>query len=344
MINAIINEIHLRHKFLKNDALESIYFGGGTPSVLTKVEISAIMSAIKSNFDTDHVKEVTFETNPDDISKGYLEDLLDCGINRLSVGIQSFNEDDLTYMNRSHTANQSHKALLDIQSAGFKDFSVDLIYGGHTTTNVIWEENIQYVLNYNPTHISAYCMTIEPNTAFGHWNKKGTLTPIDEDKSNLQFDTLIELLKDNSFIHYEISNFAIKGHEALHNSNYWLGSKYIGIGPSAHSYDTFDRSWNIANNAQYMKSLSQDVLPLTIEKLTKANRFNEYLMTSLRTIWGTGLNKIKSKFGVDIYNHAVNVVNNDTQDWYAITDEKIILTSYGKRFADRAAAQLFIDE
>lgn len=343
MLKSILREIELRKDFFDNNILDSIYFGGGTPSVLTVREIKQIIDLIKIHYRLKPDCEITFEVNPDDIIPTYLDGLLEQGVNRLSVGIQSFFQKDLEYMNRSHTADQSRLALEYIKKAGFRDFSLDLIYGGHTTSNEMWEQNVESALHFAPNHLSAYCMTIEPKTVFGSWNKKGKLEDINEEKANQQFEYLTRKLKEAGYIHYEISNFALPDHLALHNSNYWKGKPYLGIGPSAHSYLNEVRTWNIANNATYMDMLELEKLPLTEEKLSLSDRYNEHIMTRLRTIWGVDLNELKSSFGEIIYTETLSKTKDkEVKDFITIDNGVITLTQEGKIFADAVAAHFFM--
>ncbi len=344
MIESLLKEIKLRQNYLIDKNLQSIYFGGGTPSLLSATEISTILEEIAKYFHFDTSTEITLEANPDDMSIKYLHTIKEAGINRLSVGVQSFDQDDLAYMNRAHNSLEATAALDAAKESGFTDFSIDLIYGAHTTTNEVWLANIEKAISYNPTHISSYCMTIEDGTAFGSWSKSGKLTPIDEEKANMQYGILQSVLKDNRYIHYEISNFAKEDHFAKHNSNYWKGKHYLGIGPAAHSFNTVSRSWNIANNAKYIASINQAILPLETELLTKNEQFNEYVMTGIRTIWGVDLEEIQRYFGIAYLEHIKKSLEST---WYKgklnINDHKITLTTQGKNFADQIASNLFYE-
>ena len=343
LLHALHKEIVIRNQFLKEKSLETIYFGGGTPSVLNVLEIENLLAKISAHFSIQKEAEITFEVNPDDVNPVYLEGLLNQGVNRLSVGIQSFHEEDLTYMNRSHSAEQAIQALKDINKAGFKDFSLDLIYGGHTTTNPMWKENIELALSFKPNHISAYCMTIESNTVFGAWNKTGKLTSIDDEKASEQFTILTEALKEKGYEHYEISNFALPGRYAVHNTNYWMGKPYLGIGPSAHSYKNNKRTWNISNNAKYMSSIENNELPFSEEVLTLADRYNEYIMTRLRTMWGIDLNYLKDSFGEDIYTTTLNKsMDKNIKNLITSKGDCIKLSEDGKMFADAVASHFFV--
>lgn len=343
MLSCILKEVELRKDFFDENILDSIYFGGGTPSVLEISEIKELVNIIKLYYRLKPDCEITFEVNPDDIFPAYLEGLLEQGVNRLSIGIQSFFQKDLEYMNRSHTADQNRDALENIQKAGFRDFSLDLIYGGHTTTNKMWEQNIETALSYTPNHISAYCMTIEPKTVFGSWNKIDKLEDINEEKANEQFNYLTKRLNDAGYIHYEISNFALQGHLATHNSNYWKRKPYLGLGPSAHSFLKEERTWNIANNGIYMNMLEHNKLPITEEKLSFLDQYNEYIMTGLRTIWGIDLNDLKNTFGEMLYAETLLKTKDKViKDFITFNDQIITLSKEGKMFADTVAAHFFV--
>lgn len=344
MIDAIIKEIDLRHTYLDDRMLKSIYFGGGTPSLLSGDEVRLIISKVKEYYTINSQTEITLEANPDDISSPYLDELLTNGVNRLSIGIQSFQQEDLTYMNRAHNAVEASAALRLAKQAGFNDFSIDLIYGGHTTSDQMWIDNIEKTIIHDPNHISAYCMTIEDGTAFGSWSKLGKIASLDDEKSNRQYEALQSHLANNGYLHYEISNFAKEGHLAVHNSNYWRGNHYLGIGPAAHSYNTVTRSWNVAHNAKYMQAIKDGIPPQKIEHLSIADQYNEYVMTSIRTSWGIDSDKIKETFG-DVFNTHFNGQIKDSWllDKIIIEDNSIKLTSTGKNFADDIAARLFYE-
>jgi len=303
LLDAMKNELLMRKQELKKP-LQSIYFGGGTPSVLSTVEIEEFIDLIKSNFILDTEVEITLEANPDDLTKEKVEELANSSINRLSVGIQSFRDADLQLMNRAHNANEAEESL-ELISKNFELFTLDLIYGIPGLTNEDWERNIRKALSYNPKHISAYALTVEEKTALEYQIRKKKVAPIDENLAQEQFFILKSILEEEGFEHYEISNFAKDGSYAINNTAYWKGEPYLGIGPSAHSFDQKNRSWNISNNAKYIKSIRQGVLPLEQEQLSVWESYNEYVMTGLRTMWGIRLEELKSKFSEELFNYFI---------------------------------------
>lgn len=297
LCEAISKELILRCQELEGQTIESIYIGGGTPSLLTPAELDLIFNTLSQEFDLSHMIEFTLEANPDDVTDAFLSYLKTTKVNRLSIGIQSFLEKDLRWMKRAHTLDQAKKALDLAKRHGFNAFNLDLMYGLPNLSKEEWISNIQTALSYQPNHISAYCLTVEPKTAMAHAIEKGKMSAMVEEDAAVQFDLLRMMLKEAGYVHYEISNFAKPGKLALHNTNYWKGENYLGIGPSAHSFNGSQRSWNVSNNQQYLKSINNKQLPLTIEQLTTSNQFNEYVMTALRTIWGINLNILEQKFG-----------------------------------------------
>ena len=303
LLDAMKRELLMRNQELKIP-LQSIYFGGGTPSVLSTVEIEELIDLIKSNFILDTEVEITLEANPDDLTKEKVEELANSSINRLSVGIQSFRDADLQLMNRAHNANEAEESL-ELISKNFELFTLDLIYGIPGLTNEDWERNIRKALSYNPKHISAYALTVEEKTALEYQIRKKKVAPIDENLAQEQFFILKSILEEEGFEHYEISNFAKDGSYAINNTAYWKGEPYLGIGPSAHSFDQKNRSWNISNNAKYIKSIRQGVLPLEQEQLSVWESYNEYVMTGLRTMWGIRLEELKSKFSEELFNYFI---------------------------------------
>jgi oxygen-independent coproporphyrinogen III oxidase len=344
MISAICKEIELRKNFLKDKALDSVYFGGGTPSLLEWQDLERIFEKIASVYTIKHDAEITLEANPDDINLQTLGHYRKAGINRLSLGIQSFFDEDLKWMNRAHSAFEAHNSILLAQDAGYDNITIDLIYGSPTTTDDMWLTNIEKTLKLDIPHISAYCLTVEENTALHHFIAKKKITPPEPEKAVSQFDVLIHILQKSGFLHYEISNFGKSGYEAVHNSNYWKGHQYIGIGPSAHSYDGNTRSWNISHNKKYIDALASDDFNPETEYLSLAMKYNEYVMTSLRTMWGINLNEITS-FGKDIESFFLSEAER------AIAKEMIIfennyykLTRKGKHFADQVAMEMFFIE
>jgi oxygen-independent coproporphyrinogen III oxidase len=297
MVRALVSELRLRAGYLQEKSISSIYFGGGTPSLLEIADIMAVFYEIQRHFHIEPDAEITLEANPDDLDLDKLIALhAETPINRLSIGVQSFHDEDLRWMNRAHGADQAHKCIRAAQKVGFDNLSVDLIYGSPSTSNEIWVDNLRVLLDYDVPHLSSYCLTVEEGTALGNFVKKGKQAPVDEIKAEWQFQYLIDTLVAAGIEQYEISNFAKKGFEARHNSSYWTGEPYLGIGPSAHSFDGYSRQWNIANNALYIQTIQAGKPLFERELLSNAQRYNEYIMTGLRTAWGVEKQKI-ARFG-----------------------------------------------
>lgn len=301
LVDALIAEIELRKNEVDNLQLTSIYLGGGSPSILPDVLLQKLFDKIQHTFTITSGAEITIEANPDDVSTEKLSFIKQTPVNRFSMGVQSFFDEDLKWMNRAHNANQSDRSIKLIQDAGFDKISIDLIYGGPTLTHQHWQKNLEIVNALQLNHVSAYCLTSEPGTALQHQINAGKQLPLDEDKAAIQFDMMIDYLEGNAFEQYEISNFARNRQYAKHNTSYWQNKPYVGIGPSAHSFNGTQRSWNVANNQNYIRSIVEGKLPQEIEVLTIENRINEYLMTSLRTMWGCNWRYIKQTFGDNIY-------------------------------------------
>lgn len=340
MVEALCKEIHLRKKELGNESIETIYFGGGTPSILEHTLIGKIFTVLKREFDLSTCKEITLEANPDDISAEKVQFWKSLGINRLSIGVQSFDEFDLKWMNRAHNATESLNSIRIAQEYGIPNLTIDLIYGLPEMSLERWEKQIRKAISLGVQHLSCYCLTVEEKTALYQKVKKQELIPADQDMQNVQFDLLMQIMHENGFIHYEISNFGKPNFIALHNSNYWNGHKYIGIGPSAHSFDGKNRSWNIRSNHIYMNQIKEGKLPHQIETLTDQNRFNELLMTGLRTIWGVDLQQLASIL-------PLKTSFQDQKDkfiqkgWMIESENKLTLTNAGQHFADAIASDLF---
>ncbi|MEM6318100.1 MAG: radical SAM family heme chaperone HemW [Bacteroidota bacterium] len=292
MVETILQELVERKDYLAGQTLQSIYFGGGTPSLLSVEELNRIFTTIQKNYTVAVDAEITLEANPDDLTKEKLTAFQQTLINRFSIGIQSFFAEDLQLMNRAHNVEEAKKCIEDAQAAGFHNLTIDLIYGSPTTSDERWEANIATALAFDIPHISCYCLTVEPNTALAHFVEKGKVQPVDEEKAARQFEILIATLTAAGYEHYEISNFAKPNWHARHNSNYWLGAHYLGIGPSAHSFNGTSRQWNVANNAKYIKAMQSNRPFFEKETLTKVQQYNEYILTALRTKWGCSLKKI----------------------------------------------------
>ncbi|MGN8057867.1 radical SAM family heme chaperone HemW [Pedobacter sp. 22163] len=342
MVDAICKEIKMKKDRISGQ-VGSIYFGGGTPSILSQAALQKIFDAINHTFSVDANAEITIETNPDDLTAQKLKELKQLPVNRFSVGIQSFYDEDLTWMNRAHQAQEAEDCIRRSQDAGFENLTLDLIYGYPLLTDQKWLRNIQKAIELEVPHISAYALTVEPRTALAHAIKSKKQAPVNDNQSAAQFVILMDKLIDAGFEHYEISNFAKPNHYAVHNTNYWKGVDYIGIGPSAHGFNGQNRYMNPANNALYMETLGHNKLPEIVEELSLNDRFNEYVMTSLRTMWGTDLQKINTDFGKDFLTETKhNLKNFEDKDWLLINGDKICLSQNGKLFADYIASELFI--
>ena len=339
MVDAILKEIDLQKKYLQDEPIETIYFGGGTPSLLNQKDLDLILKKINQIHSVSSDPEITLEANPDDLTNEKLKELADSPVNRLSIGIQSFSEADLKFMNRAHNAREAFDCIENAKKVGFENMTIDLIYGTPTMSDEDWEENMNRTFAFEIPHLSCYCLTVEPNTALDHFVKNKKAPPVDEDRAARQFERLIERTKSKGFDHYEISNFAKKGSYSRHNSAYWLGVKYLGIGPSAHSFDGESRQWNVANNSKYISSLSEGNLLFQKEELSPEIRYNEYVMTALRTIWGVDLEKIP----VDFQAHFLKSIQPFLKNKTAKREENIFtLTEKGKFLADGIAAEVFI--
>ena len=342
LISCMQKELVLRKNELQNETIETIYFGGGTPSLLTTKEIQSILKTIQTNFSVIDNPEITLEANPDDLSESVILELANSSINRLSIGVQSFFEEDLKLMNRAHNAKEAKKCL-SMATRHFDNITVDLIYGIPNMTNEHWKENLQTLFDFGINHISSYALTVEPKTALDSFIKQGKYPNVNEKVAAAHFEILVEETQKQGFVHYEISNFGKPTYFSKHNTSYWQGKKYIGIGPSAHSYNQTHRSWNIANNAKYIKSLQQNTLPNEIEELSKNDQFNEYIMTGLRTIWGVSLVKIEKDFGEKYYNYLKSESKKYVQqNLLYIENQALKTTSKGKFLADGLASELFI--
>ena len=343
MIQALRSEVIMQKDFLENQIIETIYFGGGTPSLLSADELHFLISEINNYFEVLSSAEITLEANPDDLNPQKVRELKQTAINRFSIGIQSFYEEDLLWMNRAHNSQEAESSIKRVQDAGFENITVDLIYGFPLLTNEKWLSNINRILDFKVPHISAYSMTVEPATALASFINKGKQQPMNESQSAEQFILLMKHLQHAGFEQYEISNFARPGRLSKHNSNYWKGISYLGIGPSAHSYNGKNRSWNVSNNARYIRSIENREIPAETEVLTITNKVNEYIMTSLRTIWGMDLDFITARFGSDYYKLVENNLQIINKDWFIKDESKILLTQEGKLYADRIASELFVD-
>ena len=342
-LEALEKEIRIRKNYLNsNEKIESIYFGGGTPSLLSEQELQQIFDVIFKNYEVDSAAEITLESNPEDLTKEKIKALKSTPVNRFSIGIQSFFEEDLKFMNRAHTAARAETAVKASQDAGFENITIDLIYGTPTLTNENWKINLQKAFELQVKHISAYCLTVEEKTALHKFIASGKVKNVDEEKSAAHFEILLKAMQHNHFIQYEISNFCKENFYSRHNSNYWKRKKYIGFGPSAHSYDGSSRQWNVRNNALYIQSLEGGKLNFEKEILTPAQNYNEYIMTSMRTMWGADLCVIEKDFGKELLRYCKQeakpyLVSKHIEE----KENKFYLTEKGKLIADKIASDLF---
>ncbi len=343
MITAIKKEIFLRKDELHNKNLNSLYFGGGTPSILSGDEIKSMIDEVLKYFNFNSDIEITLEANPDDLDKNFLKQLSDSPINRLSIGTQSFFDEDLRLMNRAHNASDAEGSIKRAQDFGFENLSIDLIYGSPTSNLEIWKQNLNKTIALEVPHISSYALTVEPKTVLEKWIANGKVSYPKEDEQNREFYYMIDFLKDHDFEHYEISNFAKKGFHSRHNSAYWKYNEYLGIGPSAHSYNGFDqRSWNVANNQQYIKKLNSNLLAKETEILSSKDQFNEMIMIGLRTIWGVDLESLKNKFKEEILDQFHKEIQQKLADGILIKENNHLKIPEKHWFmADGIASDLF---
>lgn len=343
MIAALIHEIHLRKNEI-NEPVETIYFGGGTPSVLSNDEIDQILAPIFTLFDVIDEPEITLEANPDDLSVERIQQLASSKINRLSIGVQSFYDEDLQLMNRAHNANEAWDSLVEATKY-FDNISIDLIYGIPNLSMDKWKANVQKALDLGINHISSYALTVEPKTALATLVKNGKIPTPDDGEAHEHFLVLVEMLENAGFVHYELSNFGKPDYFSKNNSAYWLGKKYLGIGPSAHSFDGTHRSWNIAKNSIYINKIQENILPREVEELTVQDRYNEYVMTGLRTIWGVSIERIETEFGTDFKNYLLKEAQYYIdQEQLQLTNNILKTTIKGKFFCDGIASELFCVE
>jgi len=342
-VSALLKEIKLQKEYLHDEIISTIYFGGGTPSQLNISELKQIIQEIFQHYNISDKVEITLEANPDDLTEEKLFELSKAAFNRLSIGIQSFQETDLQYLNRSHSANQAIHAIKTAQKHQFSNLSIDLIYGIPTLSNESWIENIQTAIDLGIPHISAYCLTVETGTALDIFIRKGKMPAIDEEKASQQFEILMDILSKNNYIHYEISNFCKQGYVSQHNSNYWKQQKYLGLGPSAHSYNFISRQWNISNISNYIDSIEKTLIPFEGETLSLIQQYDEYILTSLRTIWGIDEFEILNKYGKKYYDYFKQQIETYIQKaWVERNGNIYTLTKQGKYFADGIASELFI--
>ena len=341
MVLAIAKEIQMRKNEYENEIIETIYFGGGTPSVLTLAEINFLIAAVYANYAVAENPEITLEANPDDLSSERIIEWSKSKINRLSIGIQSFFEEDLQLMNRAHNSVEAKKCLEEATQY-FDNISLDLIYGIPGMSNEKWKQNIETALRFGIPHISSYALTVEPKTALNKLIQTGKVAKPNDEVAQEHFAVLVATLEANDFIHYELSNFGKENYFSKNNSADWLGKKYIGVGPSAHSYNGISRSWNVSNNSIYLKSIRENIVPHEMEILSITDRYNEYVMTGLRTIWGVSLERIGTEFGGEYLNHLNKQTRKFLNDGLLCIENGILKTTpKGKFLTDGIASDLF---
>ncbi|HUR11834.1 MAG TPA: radical SAM family heme chaperone HemW [Flavitalea sp.] len=342
-IKALLKEIQLRKDYLANAMVSTIYFGGGTPSLLETDELHEIIQEVKRHFNTGNVTEITLEANPDDISDSKLSSWKSAGINRLSIGVQSFIEEDLKWMNRAHTAQQALDSIQRSRKFGFDNLTIDLIYGSPRLTDEAWKKNVEMAIALEIPHISCYALTVEPATTLHQLIAKKIVAPVIVDDQARQFMLLMEWMADAGFEQYEISNFSKPGFRSRHNSSYWDGSGYIGFGPSAHSFNGKERQWNVSNNALYIQAIEKGTIPSDMETLTSAQQLNEYIMTSLRRKEGLSLGYVHEHFNGESEKIRKRSERYITEGKVSVEFDHLVLTREGKLFADGIAADLFCD-
>lgn len=342
MVEAICIELSIRKDYLKGIPVDTIYFGGGTPSLLNEFQLSKIFDQLNRLFPGKN-QEITLEANPDDLIEPKLRFWKKVGIDRLSLGVQSFQEEVLTFYNRAHTATEAKQAIEKARQAGFSKFSLDLIYGFPWVDHSLWHSDLQQAIELDPGHISAYSLTIEPKTALGNWMKKGKFQPAEEDFVADQFEWMQSQLEMAGYVQYEVSNFGKPGQLGLHNSNYWKGKPYLGVGPSAHSFNGKSRGFNPSSNSSYLKAIQSDQIPFIIEDLDPIDALNEKILTGLRTSWGIQVEELQKSVGIDIIAlHFEKIDLFRKKGWVKWDGKTLSLTRSGFLLADSIAAELFV--
>ncbi len=343
MVNAIVKEIAMQKDYLGGEEVSTIYFGGGTPSLLPKEDLLKIINDIKVRHNLIPDTEITLEANPDDLSKEKLDDLKKIGVNRLSIGIQSFQNETLKFFNRAHNSEDAVRSVGAARSAGFDNISVDVIYGAPGQTNDSLKEDLSKVLSLQPEHVSAYSLTIEERTVFGKWQASNKLTPMDEELVADQFEILVETLTKRGYDHYEISNFGLPEFHSKHNSSYWRGVKYLGVGPSAHSFDGISRQFNVANNSIYVRKIEEGEVPFEREVLTLEDKINEYFFIGLRTSTGCDVGYLTNEYDFRLSDEQVHYIDQLVKLGKASFQKSVLkLTNKGKLLADKIASDLFV--
>lgn len=343
MVRAMMTELELQRNYLGGDAINTIYLGGGTPSLLTSAEIAQLLDTVYRHYPVTESPEITLEANPDDLNARTLAALRQGSINRLSIGIQSFHQPHLSYLNRAHTADEATRSVQQAQDTGFDNLSLDLIYAIPAKDHCLWKNDLAQAVDLQPTHISAYCLTIEEKTVFGRWQRQGKLRAVSDEFAAEQFDLLTNALTAAGYDGYEVSNFCQPNRYSQHNTNYWRGEKYLGIGPSAHSFDGISRQYNVANNAKYQRAISQGQLAYEREILSRTDRINELVMTGLRTRWGCDLAKLTEEYHYDLYRENREYLDRLVAEGNArMQENRLTLTNKGKLLADGIAEDLFL--
>ena len=341
LVDALCKELVLRKDELR-DKVETIYFGGGTPSLLSSEELQQIFETINSNYKISKNPEITLEANPDDLSREQIHEFTNSRINRLSIGIQSFFEEDLKLMNRAHNASEALECIKEAQKY-FKNISIDLIYGIPGMSNERWKKNLEIALKLDVPHLSCYALTVEPKTALKKFIEKGIVPPVDEEAAKQHYEILLSETEKAGLENYEFSNFGKAGFHSRNNTAYWEGKPYLGIGPSAHSYDGKSRSWNVANNTKYIQSIEVGILPSEMEILSKEDKYNEYIMTGLRTKKGVSLEKIQSEFGKDFSEYLLKQAESALKNELLILENQTLkISKKGKFLSDGIASDLFL--
>ena len=344
MIQCISDEIVIQSEYLGVDSIDTIYFGGGTPSLLTEGQLTTVLTIIHDTFEVSQQPEITLEANPDDLTIQKLNMLKKAGINRLSIGVQSFNKSHLNYLNRIHSNEEAIKCVTDAQNIGFDNISIDLIYGIPSDSHDIWINDITTAIELDVAHISTYCLTIEDSTVFGNWLKKGKIKQVEDEFSAHQFELLIDMLNKAGLEQYEVSNFAKPEMLSKHNTSYWQQTPYLGIGPGAHSYNGVSRQYNISNNPKYIKAINEKKVPFTVDELNKFDLINERILISLRTKWGLDILKLKTELDYDLLLRRKTYLKHLEENKLAtLKDGKLILTIQGKLLADHISSELFVE-
>jgi oxygen-independent coproporphyrinogen-3 oxidase len=344
VVQAMARELVLQRHYPGDEVLQTLYFGGGTPSLMTAAELQTLMDTIAANFTVAECAEMTLEANPDDLTPKKLEDFRRAGINRLSIGIQSFDDEVLTFFNRSHNSADAVRGMKNARAQGYENISLDLIYAIPGQSLAAWEKNLRRALDLSPEHLSAYSLTIEEKTVFGRWQRTGQLIGTPDDDAAEQFELLMDLMGEAGYEHYEISNFCKPGKYSRHNASYWKQERYLGVGPSAHSFDGISRQFNVSHNVRYVQSIEKEKIPAQREVLTHENKVNEYIFTTLRTQWGCDLGALHTQYGIDLVKIRGSYLACLERDALAIiAGDVLTLTRKGKLLADKIAADLFLD-